>query len=121
MRKKWLIALLLFIPSLAFGHDVTLTWTASVTPNVAYLVLRGTATGVETLTLTASPVASNCSGATCTYDDTSNLVEGTTYYYVIEAVDLTDATNISVPSAETSAKIPKTKPAAPTAPKSVAK
>lgn len=92
MRARIILAvaaLLLAAPAFAQGasHSVVLTWTASVTPGVGYNIHRGTQSLAENITLNSAPVAVNCSGATCTYTDTANLVEGTTYFYLVRAVN----------------------------------
>lgn len=110
MRAKIILAvaaLLLAAPAFAQGasHSVVLTWTASTTPGVGYVVLRGTQSLAENVTLTSAPVAVGCSGATCTYTDTANLVEGTTYFYLVRAVNMTTQAT-SVNSNEVSGLIP---------------
>lgn len=110
MRAKIILAvaaLLLAAPAFAQGasHSVVLTWTASTTPGVGYVVLRGTQSLAENVTLTNAPVAVGCSGATCTYTDTANLVEGTTYFYLVRAVNMTTQAT-SVNSNEVSGMIP---------------
>lgn len=110
MRARIILAvaaLLLAAPAFAQGasHSVVLTWTASTTPGVGYVVLRGTQSLAENVTLTSTPVAVGCSGATCTYTDTANLVEGTTYFYLVRAVNTTTGST-SPNSNEVSGLIP---------------
>lgn len=72
-------------------HSASLTWIASSTPNVTYKVLRASAAdGPYTNT-----VASNLS--TTTYTD-STVQAGTTYYYVVRAVNASsvESTNSNV-------------------------
>lgn len=108
--KKWIPRILLIWLCLAviFGptfkglraqattHGVTLTWTApAVTatngPAASYTVLRGTASGTET---------SLATGITATtYLDTTGL-QGTKYFYTVEAVN---AAGTSPQSSEVSA------------------
>ncbi len=65
----------------ATASSVSLTWTASGSPNViGYNVLRGTTSGGPYTSLTASPVAAT------SYTDTT-VQGGQTYYYVTTAVD----------------------------------
>jgi hypothetical protein len=79
------------------GHYVTLTWVASVTPNVSYKVLRGESPG--------GPYAQISSSLVVNMGYTDALVlAGRTYYYVVRAVD--SANNESVNSEEASATIP---------------
>ena len=93
------------------AHSVTLTWAANTTgaPPTSYNVLRGTTTGTES----ATPIGSvqvpssafpgaTCS-TTCTYVDTSGLVEGQTYFYEVTA---SAASGTSGPSNEVAATIP---------------
>lgn len=114
MRARIILAvaaLLLAAPAFAQGasHSVVLTWTASTTPGVGYVVLRGTQSLAENVTLTSAPVAVGCSGATCTFTDlgtTANpLVEGTVYFYLVRAVNMTTQAT-SVNSNEVSGMIP---------------
>jgi hypothetical protein len=85
------------------AHSVTLSWTAPAGSTVtSYNILRGTVKGGETA-LGTSPNTS--------YVDTASLVEGTLYYYVVEAVN---ASGISGPSNEVSVTIPFSIPGAPT-------
>jgi len=62
------------------AHDVVLTWTASPTPEVTYIVFRGTSPGGE------GPTPVSCifiSGTSCA---DANVTSGITYYYVVAAV-----------------------------------
>jgi Transmembrane protein 131-like N-terminal len=65
-------------------HVVHLTWAASSTAVVGYIVHRGTMSGGPYPDSTASPVP------TVSYDDTS-VVTGGTYYYVVTSVDANGA------------------------------
>jgi hypothetical protein len=109
MKRLLIIAFFVCVTPLfaqSASHSVALTWTASTTTNVGYMIFRGTAAGQESTTsLTAGPTAVNCSGATCTYTDVAGLIEGTTYFYTVKAVNMT--TNaLSVASNEVSGMIP---------------
>jgi hypothetical protein len=114
------IALLFFvflsISTVAMGQRyVVITWTASASVQggscgsvacgpIGYNIYRGTTSGGESPTpLNPSPTATNCSGAACTYTD-STVTVGHTYYYYIQAYDETwlDA---SVNSNEASATV----------------
>jgi hypothetical protein len=104
-------------------HVATLTWTASTTSGVGYNVYRSTTTGAEAPPALngTTPVAVSCSGATCTYADSANLVEGTTYFWVVRAVVTNSGgTTESVNSNEVSATVPTTPPAPPNPPTSPA-
>jgi len=80
------------------SHSVTLNWIASTSTNVAgYYVYRGTQSGGPYTRLNGTPVAAT------TYTD-SNVTAGTTYYYVVTAVDSTGAE--SAFSAQVSGTIP---------------
>lgn len=59
---------------------VTLTWAASVTPNVSYHLYRATSPGGPYTKLTSSPISA------VNYTD-STVEPGKTYYYVATAVD----------------------------------
>jgi fibronectin type 3 domain-containing protein len=88
------------------SHSVALTWTAptggsSVT---GYNPYRGTTKGGPYTVLVTTPVAGT------TYTDTSGLVEGTTYFYVVTSVG---PGGESVSSNEASALIPVSKPLPP--------
>ena len=110
--KRTILAVVVFLlatPLFAQSatHSVTLTWNPSPTTGVGYMIFRGTTSGQESTTsLTAGPTAVGCSGATCTYTDAQNLVEGITYYYVVRAVNMTDQTKMSDKSNEASGLIP---------------
>jgi len=107
MIKKLLLVLLFFTASaFAQSHNIILTWTASTTSGVGYNIYRGTAAGQESnISQTASPTGVNCSGATCTYTDTANLVAGTTYYYFVRTINMISNAQ-STPSNEASGMIP---------------
>jgi hypothetical protein len=82
-------------PVPAIPHWMTLAWTASASTGetgygpIGYWVYRGTASGQESGTpLNAVPLAVNCSGSSCVYND-HNVNIDTTYYYVVKAQDLT--------------------------------
>ncbi len=80
------------------SHTVGLAWTASTSSVAGYNVYRGTADGGPYPSLlTASPVA------TTAFTD-SNVADGTTYYYVVTAVDSTGEE--SVYSNQATAPIP---------------
>jgi len=82
-----------------FGaHSVTLNWAASTTPNVTYSVFRGTTSGGP-----YSLIKSNVRVLVYT-DIDSALVGGTTYYYVVTAVDA--GGNASLYSNQVSALVP---------------
>jgi cellulose 1,4-beta-cellobiosidase len=77
----------------ATPHSITLTWTASPSPNVTYNVYRATVTGGP-YTLLGN------SGTNLTFPDTTGIA-GTKYFYVVTAVDTLG--NESVNSNEASA------------------
>lgn len=62
------------------SHSVTLTWNASLTPNVTYNVYRAGSPGGPYAELASTPIN------TVTYIDTS-VAAGQTYYYTTTAVD----------------------------------
>jgi len=67
------------------AHSVNLSWTASSSPNVAgYNVYRGTASGGPYTKVNSAPVSGT------TYTDTT-VQPGQTYYYVVTAVDTSNA------------------------------
>ena len=117
MRKLALTILLvtiaLFSVTSAFAqtaqHSVTLTWTAgSGGGTVAgYNVYRGVASGGPYTMQNPS----SGSVKTLNYVDTTSLVEGTTYFYVVTA---TGPGGESVKSNEVSGLIPFSAPSAPT-------
>jgi hypothetical protein len=73
-----LVLVLLFWPAIAqSAHSINLTWGASSTTGVLYIVSRGTVSGGPYTVL-----SSTVSGLT--YNDTAG-VGGTTYYYVVQA------------------------------------
>lgn len=85
------------------AHSVALSWAASASGNAtSYNILRGTTKGQESALATST---------TNSYTDTANLVEGTTYFYVVQAVNSAGA---SGSSNEVSATIPFSVPSAPT-------
>lgn len=63
-------------------HSVTLTWTASATPNVTYNLYRGTAAGV--CGGTPTPYVKGITAPT--YTDTNALSDGQTLFYNVSAV-----------------------------------
>jgi hypothetical protein len=83
----------------AGSHDVVLSWAASATSeNVGYNVYRGTTSGGESSTpLNASPING------ITYVDES-VASGTTYYYVVTAVNSNGVQ--SAASGQTEATVP---------------
>jgi fibronectin type 3 domain-containing protein len=99
--------LMLAAPSFAqSSHSVTLAWTASTSGGAVtgYNAYRGTTKGGPYTVLNTSAIA--LTG----YTDTSGLLEGTTYYYVVTAVG---PGGESVASNEASAPIPVSKPSPP--------
>jgi hypothetical protein len=78
-------------------HKVQLGWNASTSPVMGYFVYRGNISGGPYTRVTASPVNS------VAFTDASVSL-GTTYYYVVTAVDSTGVESIF--SNETSAVIP---------------
>jgi fibronectin type 3 domain-containing protein len=79
-------------------HSVSLSWNASSTPNVQYNVYRGTQhLGPYPTKLSSAPQ----SGTTFTDSTVQN---GTTYYYVVTAIDA--QSRESIYSSEVSAAIP---------------
>jgi hypothetical protein len=82
----------------ASAHSVTLSWSASVSPNVVgYIVERGNSPGGPFLALSFAPVAAT------DYVD-STVANGQTYFYVIRSVALSGAE--SQPSSQVSVAIP---------------
>jgi len=123
MKTKIAVLAAMLIAGSAFGqtttHSVTLTWTptTSTASTYGYNVYRGTATGAEAATPISpltSPNGVTCTATLCTYVDSAAtdattapaLVAGTTYYYYVKTVDLSNTTNISPASNEASAMIP---------------
>lgn len=85
------------------SHQVNLTWAAPVGSTVvSYDIKRGTVKGAE-VSIGSSPTNS--------YVDTANLVEGTTYFYVVDSVN---SAGESGPSNEVTATVPFSLPGAPT-------
>lgn len=87
------------------GHSVGLSWVLSTTPNTSSNVKRSTTSGSGYTTLI------NTLGTT--YTDTS-VVSGTTYFYVVSAVDTTGAESAN--SAQVAAAIPGVTPPPPPPP-----
>ncbi len=91
-------------------HSVALTWTAStsaaacVSPcTFGYNVYRGTTAGAEDM---AAPINGATPVTGTTFSDT-NVALGTTYYYVIQAVEVTGSLTLtSADSNEASATFP---------------
>ena len=98
-----LLILLVSIPSVA-QHTVALQWNASSTPSVTYNIYRGTSSGVYTLQINPSPIV--C----CSFTD-SQVVNGTTYYYIAKSFDGTQESTSG--SNEAIAVIPTTTPCPP--------
>ena len=122
MRKFIAILGFLFLSATAQGqmkatatpHGTSLSWTATTTvctspcTSITYNVYRGTTSGGEDLTtpINSSPITGT------TYTD-SSVTLGTTYYYVVEAVEAwTGSPLVSAPSNEASVTFPQA-PAAP--------
>lgn len=97
------------------AHSVTLTWAWSQGTG-------GTATGfsVKRATVTGGPYTTigSTTVSTLTYVDTTGLVEGTKYFYVVTA---TGPGGESAPSGEASGTIPFSVPVAPATPTVTAK
>jgi len=91
------------LTSMSSQNQISLSWTASASAT-RYNIYRGTSSGAQG----ATPIATGIVGTT--YIDPS-LVGGTTYYYVVTALN---AGGEGARSGETSAKIIETIPAAPT-------
>jgi hypothetical protein len=81
------------------GHSVSLSWTASTSPNVGYNVYRGTTSGGPYPTKVNSSLVDGTS-----YVD-STVQAGQTYYYVATAVDKSN-NNESTYSNQAQAVIP---------------
>ncbi len=91
-------ATLTLLPTLPNSHSVSLSWTASISPNVVgYDVYRATTSGGPYTQLNSTLVAAT------SYTDTT-VVAGQTYYYVGRAVD--NYNNESVYSNEAQATVP---------------
>jgi len=60
------------------AHSILLSWNASTTTGVLYIVSRGTVSGGPYTVLNSTPQSA------LTYSDTTG-VGGTTYYYVVQA------------------------------------
>jgi hypothetical protein len=88
------------------SHSVALAWTAPTTGGTVtgYNAYRGTTKGGPYTVQNTSAITG------LTYSDTANLVEGTTYFYVVTAVG---PGGESVNSNEASALIPVSKPSPP--------
>jgi hypothetical protein len=82
----------------AVAHYVSLSWTASTTPNVTYNVYRTTTSGVY-----GAPLAS--AGAATTYTD-SAVAAGQTYYYVVTAVSSTGGESVQSGPAQATVPTP---------------
>jgi glucosylceramidase len=85
----------------ASSSQINLSWTASTTSGVTYSVFRSTASGFAPGS--GNQVASGLSGTT--YSNTG-LSSGTTYYYLVEAVDSNGASGPSSQASATTAVIP---------------
>jgi len=86
--------------SATVSHSVSLTWTASVSANIAgYYVYRSTTNGGPYTQLTSALVAGTA------YLD-SNVTAGQTYYYVLTAVDISN--DQSAYSTQAQATVPST-------------
>lgn len=84
------------------AHQIALSWSAPASGTAtSYNIKRSTTKGGETQEATST---------TTSYVDTTNLVEGTTYYYVVTAVN---SAGESGPSNEVSAIVPFSVPSAP--------
>jgi hypothetical protein len=81
-------------------YSVSLTWSPSTSSVVGYNVYRGTSPGGESLT---SPINGSSLVGGESYSDT-NVVSGTTYYYVVTAVNASGVQ--SADSSEASANVP---------------
>jgi large repetitive protein len=98
---------LLLCPALAFAqsHSVTLSWTPAAQPNgisiASWDLLRGTTSGGPYTLIANIPVGST------SYTDTS-VSSGQNYFYVVQAVDITNA--VSTNSMEVKATIPTSAP-----------
>lgn len=110
------LALLLFFAPLAFAHDVQLSCTPGTGGGqvTGFVFARSTTSGGPYTDLNAAPLAS------CSLDDASAAVqtEGQKFFYVVRA---TGPGGSSPNSAETSATIPFSVPATPSAPTAVPK
>jgi len=84
-------------PPTATPHTVHLSWTASASQIVGYRVYRSETSGGSYIGLSGSAIT------TPSYDDTT-VSDGTTYYYVVTAVD--SSGNESVYSNQATATIP---------------
>jgi hypothetical protein len=91
-------------------HWVQLSWMESDATAVGFNLYRGTQTGGPYNTVVNSSVimaSAACTGSgtiTCNFVDSGNLVSGTTYFYVVRAVN--SGSVESVNSNEASATIP---------------
>ena len=100
-------AALLLCPALAFAqsHSVTISWTPSTQPNsvtiASWNLLRGAISGGPYTQIANIPVG------TTSYTDTS-VSSGSTYYYVVQAVDT--AGTVSADSAQAEVVIPTSAP-----------
>lgn len=116
-----LFAVILIVPALAQAQDsITLTWSPNSTGGTVttYEVFRFTAAPTNTTTPYttadyASVAASSC-GTSCTYTDTA-VVEGTTYYYQLEACN-SAPTPCSAPTPAVSFTVPFQTPNVPATP-----
>jgi hypothetical protein len=120
MKRAILLTLIFAVALFAQTDSITLSWP----PNAAggtvttYDVFRSlTATVVTTSGLYATVAASACTQTTCSYVDTA-VIEGTTYWYEIEACN---ATGCSGPTPAVSATVPFQIPNVPATPTIVAK
>lgn len=84
-------------PSAPASHTVQLNWNASASPVIGYRIYRSEVSGGSYAPLNGTVINS------LSYDDTTVSL-GTTYYYVVKAVDT--AGNESVPSNQATAVIP---------------
>ena len=114
MKQRFLLmaAALLLSAALAFAQADSVTLTIPLGTGggavTSLQVQRGTVSGGPYATIGSVPVVAGTT--TYTYVDTASLVEGATYYYVVEAIG---PGGTSAPSTQVSATVPFQPPAVP--------
>jgi hypothetical protein len=85
-RSSKFLAIILLCTTLAFGHTVTLTWTASATGATYYRVYRAIGSCATTFSLMGQVPGTQLNFVNGSNPDGSPLVEGDTYCYAVTTV-----------------------------------